>query len=126
MSLKFTGGVSKSLGSVNAGLLEVSCKIEIEFDNKSSSDTDDIQRQVEQAFAAQCNGFSIPQWFDHLRFNRLGLGPPVPEVATRSIIAVGRSQPCRLPLSDRFLNSLLAPPPRESRLSAHVVRHNVM
>ena len=52
MSLKFTSGVSKSLGSVNAGLIEVSCRIEIEFDNTFSSDPDDIQRRVEQAFAA--------------------------------------------------------------------------
>ena len=52
MSLKFTSGVSKSLGSVNAGLIEVSCRIEIEFDNSFSNDPDDLQRQVEQAFAA--------------------------------------------------------------------------
>ena len=52
MSLKFTGGVSKTLGSVNAGSREVSCRIEIELDKTSSNDPDDIQRQVEQAFAA--------------------------------------------------------------------------
>ena len=52
MTLKFTGAVSKTLGSVNGGLLEVSCQLEIEFDNKSSSDADSIQHQVEQAFAA--------------------------------------------------------------------------
>ena len=52
MSLKFIGGVSKTLGSVTAGLREVSCRIEIELDNTFSNDADDIQRQVEQAFAA--------------------------------------------------------------------------
>ena len=52
MSLKFTGGVSKTLGLADRGLLEVSCRIEIEFDNTSSSDPDEIQRQVERAFVA--------------------------------------------------------------------------
>ena len=46
--MKFIGGVSKKLGSVNRGLLEVSCQIEIEFDETCSSDADDIQRLVEQ------------------------------------------------------------------------------
>ena len=52
MSLKFIGGVSKKLGSADRDLLEVSCQIEIEFDDKFSSDADDLQHQVEQAFAA--------------------------------------------------------------------------
>ena len=52
MSLKFIGGVSKKLGSADRDLLEVSCQIEIEFDDKFSSDADDLQHRVEQAFAA--------------------------------------------------------------------------
>jgi hypothetical protein len=52
MSLKFIGGVSKKLGSVDRGLLEVSCRIEIEFDEAFSNDADDIQRRVERAYAA--------------------------------------------------------------------------
>jgi hypothetical protein len=52
MSLKFIGGVSKKLGSADRDLLEVSCQIEIEFDDKFSSDADDPQHRVEQAFAA--------------------------------------------------------------------------
>ena len=52
MSLKFIGGVSKKLGSADRGLLEVSCQIEIEFDDKFSNDADDLQHRVEQAYAA--------------------------------------------------------------------------
>jgi GGDEF domain-containing protein len=52
MSLKFIGGVSKKLGSADRDLLEVSCQIEIEFDDKFSSDADDLQHRVEQAYAA--------------------------------------------------------------------------
>ena len=52
MTLKFIGGVSKKLGSVDHGLLEVSCQIEIEFDETDSDDADDIQRRVEKAYAA--------------------------------------------------------------------------
>jgi hypothetical protein len=50
--LKFIGGVSKKLGSVDRGLLEVSCRIKIEFDDSYSSDADDLQRRVERAYAA--------------------------------------------------------------------------
>jgi hypothetical protein len=52
MTLKFIGGVSKKLGSVDRGLLEVSSQIEIEFDETDSDDADDIQRRVEKAYAA--------------------------------------------------------------------------
>jgi hypothetical protein len=34
MSLKFIGEVSKKLGLADGGLLEVSCQIEIEFDER--------------------------------------------------------------------------------------------
>jgi hypothetical protein len=51
MSLKFIGEVSRKLGSVDRGLLEVSCQIEIEFDETYSDDADDIQRRVEKAYA---------------------------------------------------------------------------
>jgi hypothetical protein len=52
MSLKFIGGVTQKLGSADRGLLEVSCQIEIEFDDKFSSDADDLRHRVEQAYAA--------------------------------------------------------------------------
>ena len=52
ISLKFIGGVSKKLGSADRDLLEVSCQIEIEFDDKFSSDADDLRHRVEQAYAA--------------------------------------------------------------------------
>jgi hypothetical protein len=52
MPLKFIGGVSKKRGSVDRGLLEVLCQIEIEFDDKFSNDADDLQRRVERAYAA--------------------------------------------------------------------------
>jgi hypothetical protein len=52
MTLKFIGGVSKKLGSVDHGLLEVSCQIEIEFDDTCSNNADDIQRRAEKAYAA--------------------------------------------------------------------------
>ena len=52
MPLKFTSGVSKTLGSADRGVLEVSCRLEIEFDNSFSNDPDDLQRKVEQAFVA--------------------------------------------------------------------------
>ena len=52
MASKFIGGVSKKLGSADRGLLEVSCQIEIEFDDKFSNDADDLQHRVEQAYAA--------------------------------------------------------------------------
>ena len=51
-SSRFIGGVSKKRGSVEHGLLEVSCQIEIEFDETFSDDADDIQRRVEKAYAA--------------------------------------------------------------------------
>ena len=51
MTLKFIGGISKKLGSVDRGLLEVSCQIEIAFDETYSNDADDIQRRVEKAYA---------------------------------------------------------------------------
>ena len=52
MTLTFIGGVSKKLASVDHCLLEVSCQIEIEFDETCSDDADDIQRRVEKAYAA--------------------------------------------------------------------------
>ena len=52
MSLKFIGGVSKKLGSIDHGLVEVSCQIEIEFDETFSDDADDIQRRVAKAYGA--------------------------------------------------------------------------
>ncbi len=51
MTLKFIGGISKKLGSVDRGLLEVSCQIEIAFDETYSNDADDIQRRVKKAYA---------------------------------------------------------------------------
>jgi hypothetical protein len=50
--LKFIGGVSKKRGLVDRGLLEVSCQIEIEFDDTCSNNADDIQRRIERAYAA--------------------------------------------------------------------------
>ncbi len=55
MSLKSIGRVRKKLGSVDRGLLEVTCRIDIEFDDTFSNDADDIQRRVERAYAA-CPG----------------------------------------------------------------------
>ena len=52
MSLKSIGRVRKKLGSVDRGLLEVTCRIDIEFDDTFSNDADDIQRRVERAYAA--------------------------------------------------------------------------
>jgi hypothetical protein len=52
MPLKFIGAVHKKRGSIDRGVLEVSCGIEIEFDDSCSNDADDIQRRVERAYAA--------------------------------------------------------------------------
>jgi len=52
VSLKFIGGVSKKLGSVDHGLLEFSCQIKIEIDETCSDDADDIQRRMEKTYAA--------------------------------------------------------------------------
>ena len=66
MTLTFIGGVSKKLASVDHCLLEVSCQIEIEFDETCSDDADDIQRRVEKAYAA-CRG-SKKSWAGKCRW----------------------------------------------------------